>query len=296
MNSMAVAQPEPVAHVQYESQGWNFSPALSGMLVEGFLAWPTEEVQTQGGNVRVLWYQREGIETWSTWGWDGDDLGRAGRWVREFLLDDGVFDDDPDLAHLIDAVDPQSVEPPRRLLNGLYEGDPMQAVVGVSEEPGETLDTLAFMGWETAPWLSPLAVCAAPEGDEATSSEVALLNELAADAELTVYGHTDIEQDPGLFCKCKKSWGTWTPSGPMAFCYSSIGIGGQVSCFYLQEWTNTGTLSGKKGIFCGTTCSGTVTDTRCLLAELLLEPGSTCPATLPPGTPDKWIKPCLFCP
>lgn len=45
-----------------------------------------------GDNVRIFWCQRETVDTWTLWAWEGSaTVGEAATWIRQLLNDDSVF-------------------------------------------------------------------------------------------------------------------------------------------------------------------------------------------------------------
>jgi hypothetical protein len=183
---------ENVTWMRFMNDGWIFAPAGLGAEVRGFFAWTLD---ADGDNIRILWYEREEGDHWSTWGWDDDTpLGDAAAWVEEHLGGPLVFVEDPDLREPSALADRENLPAPQQMVNGLFAGDPAQEFVMLSANPTLAMETLVASGYAAAPRLSPLAVDAAAPcvANNTQDSLEAMLNDMAATFEVTLFGQTAI--------------------------------------------------------------------------------------------------------
>lgn len=243
---------------------------------EGFLAWAAE-APVVGSNLALVWYQHEPDGTWTMWAWDSGDLAVATIYLRNELDDDTLWALDPSINDALAANPSAAPWPPEQVVNGLFIGDPMQAVVPVSPDPPEVLAALAEGGWEVAPALSELEIGATiPCQGQSLSSAQVLLDDMAAKASCALFGVSSTSTCSWP-CDCSTILGTPT-CGAWTFSFSVTESSGSKVCHYTRSCTNTYTNSGKWW-YC-LSCAGTGTVTYTEHGRTTSLPGDPC--TPPP--------------
>ena len=184
--------PAPTAYaVRFSASGWLFAPAVVNGSINGFLAW-TDAVPTVGQNITVAWHQRQADGSWTTSAWKTGDVGAAADFIRTLQQDASVFSADPVVSTLADAARGTGTAP-SAVIKGLFFDDPFQSIVESSPNPVAVVEVLAALSWQVAPELSAMAVAINTNcANEETEKVAWLLNDLAANAELRLFGATTL--------------------------------------------------------------------------------------------------------
>ncbi len=243
------------AYATFEYEGWTFAPIVTGGVIKGHLAW-ADPLTLTGNNVPIVMYLKDGVDQWSTWGWTEYDLGAAVAQVREQFADPAIFTLEPTLGS---AVSGTSVANPSKLIeDGVFEDDPIRAIIQESPDPVALISTLVDLGWEAAPNLSQLAVempelC--PDTTTIVGPVVSLLNERTRDMELIILGQalTNVTCTlwPCAGCTTIFDMPVAVPGSFWRFAYSgnvpSMGI---TLCYWDRDATVAYTKTGVSTLLC----------------------------------------------
>src|SRR3954470_5971318 len=104
-------------YVTYQINNWTLAPAIIGQNVKGFLAY-SDPTSNTGSNISIVWYQREGNGSWTTWAWETHNLCGGTLWVRAALADNLVFENEPILSDA--AWEGCAASAPKQVINGLF--------------------------------------------------------------------------------------------------------------------------------------------------------------------------------
>lgn len=250
------SQNPDASYMRFEINHWVFAPVTDDVRLLGFLAW-FEDGEVTGSNIAIIWYQRENDDTWTTWGWDGDDMGAAGAWVRLHVGDESALSLELDVDGEADFSGPEGAVPPTQMANGLFLDDPAQIWIAESPDPEADMETLVAIGWPAAPSMSALEVSDPAVCDDQSVQQVEfLLDDLASDVETAYFGQTTIGQACVWPCRCTTTFGTPT-CGAWIFEFSVPQSGGGLVCHYHRSCSRTYTKTGRRWYCLGCGSSGT---------------------------------------
>jgi len=265
-------QNDPPVSQEYHTAEWTFVPAKENGLTIGFLAW-LSDVQPIGNNIRVIWFQKDGPASWSSWAWTSIDKLEGARWVRDFVGDQQLLLDapqlvNPDFLYLADpdfiqmaANDPlllpAPVVDPQLMMNGCLPGDPTGQNIlnnggNVNTQAAGFVQTGCAMapvlsGWDLQPSVDP--------DHQENSYLVDVLIAMAADANENTNSVGNGLGNGGAWCTCKTSYGPFTITPPGTWTVTSTVIGNTRRCVYTRPATAPRTRSGKTW-YCASCASG----------------------------------------
>lgn len=255
-------------YVEMHAEGWTFAPAIQDQNVFGFLAVVDESIAV-GSNLRILWFERGKKSQWISYAWEQADLPSAASNLRNSFDASVLFQ--PSLSGDTELC---LIEESTLMVDGLMADDLLLPTVFAVDDPASYLDVLASAGWPVAPSLSSLAVADPIKFQGRTINQLsALLDDLASDVEMALFGKTQINQTKAWPCKCKTTYGVPT-CGPWTFVISCPGMGGSKVCHYSRICTRTWTNTGKYW-YCFS-CAGTGTQTYTEVGRTTALPGDPC--------------------
>jgi len=196
-----------------------------------------------GDNVRIFWCQRETVDTWTLWAWEGSaTVGEAATWIRQLLNDDSVFALESQLPWWIEDAASTNPPMPKQVENGLFYDDPLQSTVATAPQPEAFVTAIAAAGYPVAPGLSAMDVAAAEPCDPASTTALeSLLNSLTRTSDMTLFGDSLIASACMVPCICTTTTGAWTPGG---WAVHQRNLGSRVKCDYENEHSRTVTRTG----------------------------------------------------
>jgi hypothetical protein len=241
---------------------WTFEPIMVSGSVAGFLAY-ADPASLTGDNIPMVWYEKNLDGSWTTWAWEQRDLGAGVRWVREAYGKPELLTGSPTLNSVVGGA--TTLVAPKSMVGGLYEDDPMQAVIEGAEDPAAAMSLLELIGWAAAPGLSTLAVVDLQDCTQATTIPAVeqMLNESAYKMEVILTGVATTLVDCFSACTgCITSYEAPVPSpgGSWQLCYEELPDSAptQKICHYTYPGTQSYWNSGQE-LTCGTcTASGTL--------------------------------------
>jgi len=260
---------DPPVSQEYHTAEWTFVPAKENGLTIGFLAW-LSDVQPIGNNIRVIWFQQDGPTSWSSWVWTDIDKLEGARWVRDFIGDQQLLLEapqlvNPDFLYLADpvfiqmaAADPSllptPVVDPQLMLNGCLSGDPtgqniLNSGGNVNTQAAGFVQTGCAMapilsGWDLQPSVDP--------DHQENSYLVDVLIAMAADANENTNSVGNGLGNIGL-CVCLTTYSGIIPTPPGTRTITSTvnAKTGRRTCVYTRGATALRTDSGEYYIFLG---------------------------------------------
>ena len=263
-------------YMRFDVKGWMFCPVTNTTQVQGFLAYLIGD--GTGANVQLVWYERVGVDSWSTWAWQEKDLGAAVWYVRSILADDTAFTRDLELNDAALVAGPESAKAPKPMSNGLFFDDPIQPVVQQSSDPGTVLDLLEVVGWQVAPSISQMQVGNAMDcNGEPIGPVLYLMRDLTNRVEDAYFASSTVvnpcQQWP---CTCTTTFGASTPTPPGTWTVTPVTVGNRVRCSYSRPATRSWSKAGKTWFWCNNCANtGSQDGFECGLEDVDI--GTSCP-------------------
>lgn len=252
--SVSNAQTLP-GYIRFQAAGWTFAPAISQGAVAGFLAWPGE-AEPIGDNIKVMWFQRVNGE-WQSYGWDGDTIGNAANYVRGELADSELFSQDATVNQALHPSSIDVVQPPRRVVKGLFEEDPFQSIVDSLEDPVPLLDALADAGWPTVRSLATLAVQGVECNSVLISEQTILLDDLAHRVTVDLLGLAAVAPNCAMKWPCSCTTTFSLPPSTLLVPWiaapiipTAPGMGNSTTCHWVRTYTQTWWKTGETWLLC----------------------------------------------
>jgi len=289
-------QNDPPVSQEYHTAEWTFVPAKENGVTIGFLAW-LSDVQPIGGNIRVIWFQQDGPTSWSSWAWTDIDKLEGARWVRDFIGDQQLLLDAPQLVNpdnlylanpdfiALAANDPSllptPVVDPQLMTNGCLPGDPTgQNILNNGGNVNTQAAGFVQTGCAMAPILSGYDLQPSVDPNHPENSYlVDVLIAMAADANENTNAIGNGLGNIGT-CACKTSYGPITVTPPGTWTRTSTVVNHTRRCCYSRPATAPRTRSGFNfGFFTWPSCASGPTNVPGVEKGFALVPEfDNCPA------------------